>query len=215
VWARPDVNVGGNERDLLWISPTAAATNRIALGLTDDANGAPWFIRLWSSSGTLFKDYEFGTYTSGTWTNIAVSWDGSNLVVLQDGIVDSTPTKVTDIGGAQTSTTRAIYVGADNVATVASLWQGLIHKVAWWDVEPSTSAFNEIWNSGNGSAFNERFNGPLGFYTESGDLQHFWDFRKSADATLGQDYGNNAILKNISDNAVAVTAADLTSTVPT
>ncbi len=214
-WARPDINVGGNERNLLWISPTAAATNRIAVGLTDDSNGSPWFIRLWSSSGTLFKDFEFGTYTSGTWTNIAVSWDGSNLVVLQDGIVDSSPTKVTDIGGAQTSTTRAIYVGADNVATAATLWQGLIHKIAWWDVEPSTSAFNEIWNSGNGSAFNERFKGPLGFYTEDGDLQHFWDFRKSADATLGQDYGNNSILKNISDNAVAVTAADLTSTVPT
>ena len=214
---RPDINVGGSERELFFLSPGAATTNRIAIGLTDDSNGSPWFARVWNSAGTLIKDFEFGTYTSGTWTQIIATWDGSDLLCYQDGVVEAT-TKNTDIAGAQTSTSRNIYVGADNVATAATMWPGLIHKIAMWDVELGTSPIDEIWNTGNTSGFNERSPGPLGFYITPADLIHFWDFRKSADATLGQDYGvqiTGSARRNISDNAVNVTAADLTSTVPT
>jgi hypothetical protein len=214
---RPDVNVGGSERELFFLSPAAATINRIAIGLTDDANGAPWFARVWNSAGTLIKDFEFGTYTSGTWTQIVVAWDGTDLICSQDGVAELT-VKNTDISGAQTNTAQNIYIGADNVATAATMWQGLIHKIAMWDVELTSAPIDEIWNTGNTSAFNERAPGPLGFYLSPADLIHFWDFRKSADATLGQDYGVQAMqvnLHNISDQAVNVTAADLTSTVPT
>ncbi len=213
-WVQPAVNIGGTQRCILVLSNGGSTVNRVELSIADDDAGDPFRIRLWDSTGTLFKNYRFSGYTNNAFNMVTITWAGSTLRVYKNGVEDVSPTLDLDDAGTMTNTSRDILIGVDDTGG-ARFWQGLIHKVSQWNVTIVGAAITELFNSGSGSTFNERKNGTN--YLSAADLKHHWDFRKTGDTTLGQDYGHQASnLRNITNNAQNITAAgDLSTTVPT
>ena len=208
-WVRPSSNTGV-QRNLILIEPTAGNANRIALLVPDDNSGQPIQILLYNSAGTLFKDYSFGSWpTSGTWTLLSVTWDGSTLRVFQDSSEDTSPTKSTDDAGTMTSTSRQVIVGVDGTLA-ANYFAGLFFQLALWDSVLTPTEIGATYNSGSGSTFNLRANS--GNYASRDDLMHLWDNRDTTD--IGGDYGHHTALIDIGDNAAFITVADLSTTVP-
>lgn len=207
VWARGASSAGGTERFIFVTDPTAGDANRIELTLSDDSAASPYSVRLWNSSGTLFKDYDFGSFTVNTYAMLTVTWDGTNLTVYQDGSAQ-TPTLNTDDAGTMTNTSRQVIVGVDS-ATTGGHWSGFLFSPALWDVELTAAEVTAI-DAGT-STFNLRRDS--GNYASRDNLKHLWDFRTSAN--IGQDYGHQSSnLIDIDTDAANISAADLSATVP-
>jgi hypothetical protein len=202
VWVRGNSNVGGTQRDILHLKPAATNLNRISLVLTDDSNGSAFNVLLHNSAGTLFKDYDFGSFTVNTWTMLTVTWDGTSLTVYQDGVAQ-TPTLNTDNAGTMTDNSRTMLVGA--TTTPAASWAGHIFALSEWTTELAVAEIVEI-DAGT-SAFNVRENS--GDYVSRATMTHLYDFRDSGN--IGKDYRNQIAggSHDIDTNAANITAADL------
>ncbi|MEE8551592.1 MAG: phage tail protein [Gemmatimonadota bacterium] len=207
VWTRGSSNAGGTQMFVFIADPTGVGNaNRIELSLTDDSNGSAYNVRLFDSAGTLFKDYDFGSYTVSTYIMLTITWDGTNLTVYQ-GSSPQTPTLNLDNAGTMTNTGRQVLVGATDAP--AASWAGLIFSPKMWGVELTGTEVGVV-NAGL-STFNSRADG--GGYASRDDLIHLWDFRTSAD--IGQDYGHQASnLIDIDTDAANIDATDLSATVP-
>lgn len=202
VWVRGTSSAGGTQRDILHFDPSASNNNRISLVLTDDSNSSPFNVQLYNPSGTLFKDYDFGSFTVNTWTMLTITWDGTNLLVYQDGSAQ-TPTKNTDNAGTMTDVIRRTIVGGDT--TPAASWAGQIFSPATWTTELAPAEITAI-DAGT-STFNLRANS--GNYVSRDTLNHLWDFRTSAN--IGQDYRNSTsgTSTDIDTNAANIDGTDL------
>ena len=211
-WARPTIDVGGSERSLISVSATGNDFNRIDLRLSDDSDGSPWLVRLYSSTGVLFKEYEFGSYTSGAWSMITITWNGTSLLCYENGAISVPSATPVDNAGTMVESFRGVYVGTDRTALVR--WPGLVHKITAWSTALLGAEITEIYNSGSGSTFNELIPGTN--YQSHAQARHHWDFRQSGATTLGQDYGARiaSARYNLTDNALNVDATDLVATVP-
>lgn len=207
IWGRGASSAGGTERFLFVVDPGTGDANRIELTLSDDSAASPYSIRLWNSSGTLFKDYDFGTFTVNTYIMLTITWDGTNLTVYQGGTAQ-TPTLNLDDSGTMTNTARRVIIGVDSALT-GGHWEGFVFSPKLWDVELTALEIGDI-NTG-ASTFNSRRDS--GNYASRDNLKHLWDFRTSAN--IGQDYGHQASnLIDIDTNAANISAADLSATVP-
>ncbi len=214
-WVRPDVNVGGSERELFAVKP-GNNVNRMSFGLDDDANGGEWFVRTWTSGAVALKDYRFGSYTSGLWFMVTVTWNGlaDTMLVYENGALvtpGSTPVNNT---GNMTDTTRAVFAGTDDAFTVATRWQGLMYSHSLYSRALLGAEITSLYNLGNPNTVT-----PLEDflnYAGAADLEHYWDFRITDNTGLGQDFGARAtaLRWNLTDNALNITTADLTATVP-
>lgn len=207
VWVRGTSVAGGTPRSILLIKPTGNQ-NRIELILTDDSAAAPFNIRLWNTAGTLFKDYDFGSYSQNTWTMLTTTWDNTDLTVYQDGSAQ-TPTLNLDDSGTMGAYSRKVIVGVDSTLA-AQWWVGHLFSPKIWDTDLGAAEITTI--DAGASGFNSRANS--GNYVSRDDLIHLWDFRKSTTLAMGQDYGH--IASNLIDimwNAPGtVTSADLDPT---
>ncbi len=148
---------------------------------------------------------------------ITATFDGTTLLVYDDGSLVTPSSTPTDVAGPHTLTdlTRAVYMGVDPASTVATRWQGLVHKTTIWSRPLLSAEITEIFNTGSGSTFVELKDGIT--YAGASEVLHHWDFRQSGNTSLGQDYGNRAAASrwNLTDNSLNVTSADLVATVPT
>lgn len=205
VWVHGTASGGGTPRSIFLAKPSGGNQSRIELLLTDDSDSSPFQIKLWNSSGTLFKDYSFGSYTSGTWTMLTVTWDGTNLTVYQDGSEDSSPTKTTDNAGTMGTNSRMVIVGV-SASGSSQYWPGWIFSPKVWSTELGATEISDIATGAAG--FNARANS--GNYVSRDTLVHLWDFRTSA--AIGQDYGHITTgLVDILTNAVNIDGTDLDS----
>jgi hypothetical protein len=217
-WVRPDVNVGGSERELFSFTAAASANNRIKFGLDDDANGGAWFVRLYNSSGTLFKDYRFGSYTSGQWFMVSATYNEATdtLLVYEDGALVVPGSTPTDTTGTMIDSIRGVYLGTDQAITVATRWQGLAYSASIYDRVLLGAEITSLETARGSTATVTPLEDFLN-YAGAPDLRHYWDFRITDNTGLGQDFGSRAAANrwNLTDDALNVTTADLTATVPT
>lgn len=209
-WVRGASSAAAGTADKIFIAKNSGNNNdRIELELLNDTNGAKFRIRLWNSTGTLFKDYEFGSYTVNTFTMLTIKWNGTTLEVRQDN-VDQTSgaTKTVDSAGTMGTATRRVILGVDDALT-ANFWNGLIQRVSLWD---SIGTSNDVTTTFAGkSAFNVRFNS--GNYTGSASLKQLWDWRNTSN--IGASYGNGTGLIDVDTNAANIDGTDLSTTVAT
>ena len=202
VWVRGTSSAGGTQRDILHTKPSASNVNRISLVLTDDSAASPFNILLYTSAGTLFKDYDFGSFTVNTWTMLTITWDETNLKVYQDGVAQ-TPTPNTDNSGTMTDTSRVMLVGSTTAP--AASWAGFLFSLAMWTTELAAAEITAI-DAGT-STFNVRENS--GDYASRATMTHLYDFRDSSD--IGHDYRNQIAggSHDIDTNAANIDGTDL------
>ncbi len=219
VWVKWNA-LGGGAESIKVFDPSGSNANRIELSVAAATQGQPFTAILHDSSGTVFKDFDFGSIpASGVWTQIALTFDGSvsldPLLVYQDGVdVTGSATKNTDTTGTQTNGSGRVIVGVDD--TLAS---GFLDARVWgygvWTRALGSAALNALWNGSSGSAVNRRFD--FGNYDGAFDNQHFWDFRDTT--SIGADFGNEDPSEtgspiDILVNAVGITGADLVADTP-
>jgi len=205
VWVRGTSSAGGTQRDIIHFVPAASNIGRISLVLTDDSAAAAFNVTVYNEAAAIAKDYDFGSFTVNTWTMLTVTWDGTNLVVYQDG-VEQTPTLNTDITLTLLGiTANRVLIGA--TTTPAASWVGQIFSPAVWTTELVQAEITAI-DAGT-STFNLRENS--GFYASRATLNHLWDFRTSAN--IGQDYRNSTTgtAVDVDTNSANITVADLNS----
>lgn len=209
-WVKPRSNAGGTEVGLLVLKPSASFNSAILLTLSDDSDTSPFRIRIYNSSGTLFKDYLFGSYTSGDWTQLAVTWNGSTLTVYQDGVVDASPTKTLDNAGSTSTNGRQVIIGVDETLAAGFL-DGLPHRQAIWDIARSAASVAASYNSGDAPGFEPRITDDGDYDGDEDDLIHCWDWRDSTD--IGRDFGHGTAI-DVATNASNISAADLSADEP-
>ena len=202
VWVRGTSSAGGAVRDILHLKNSGSNVSRVAFTLTDDSAASAFNVTLWDSAGTLFKDYDFGSFSVNTWTMLTITWDGTNLTVYQDASAQ-TPTLNTDNAGTMNDGGRQVTVGGSSAQ--AASWVGQIFSPATWINELTAAEITAI-DAGT-STFNLR--ASSGNYVSHLTLNHLWDFRTSAN--IGQDYRNSTTgsARDIDTNAANISAADL------
>ncbi len=190
---------------LLRLQKDTTTVNLITIHMRGDFANDPVRVTIYTSGGAVIKDYLFNsTYTSGTKVSYVVTWDGTNLNLYADGVLETANTKVVDNAGTMTATDRSVYVGSAN--DTSAHYTGTIHSTSIWDVVLTQAEVTALQNSGFPQNFDNRYDS--GAYVSADSLQHYW--RHGADASdIGSDYGNASILIDIGDNASNITAADI------
>ena len=211
-WVRPDVNVGGSEREMFTLAP-GNNVNRMEFGLDDDANGGAWFARTFTSAQVALKDYRFGSYTSGLWFMVTVTWNGTSMLVYENGSLVTPGSTPIDASGTMTDTTRAVFIGTDDSLTVATRWQGLGYQYGLFSRVLLAAEITSMYSSGTPT---DNLLDTFGSYLGAPDLVHLWDFRITDNTGLGQDFGGRptSLRWNVTDDSLNMTTADLVATVP-
>jgi len=219
IWVKWNA-LGGGAETLKVFDPTGTNNNRIELSVAAATVGQPFTAILHDSAGTVFKDFDFGSIPAvGVWTQIILTFDGSAsgdpLIVIQDGVdVTGSATLNTDTTGTMTNGAGQVIVGVDDTL-LAGFLNARVWGISEWTRALTVAEALALWNAGNGSAVNRRFD--FGNYAGAFDNQHLWDFRETA--SIGADFGNEDPSEtgspiDILTNAVGVTAADLVADTP-
>ncbi len=120
--------------------------------------------RAFSSGGTTFKRFQIdslesglsgvdGWFFSGEWSQIVVTWDGSDFNMYRNGyLMNPDMTVVTDVAGTQTNTNRSISIGSR--VDLTNFFTGFMHSASYWSEALTQGAVRQIWNQGCGSTFN-------------------------------------------------------------
>jgi len=171
VWANYDVN--NVSQTLCFIAPTGANTNRIIFQSSASAVFDMQFNNSTGGGGSQIKRYTWGTVATSTRTMVTATWDGTNFLVYQDGVEDTSPTKTTDNSGTMSDTSRTIGLGAANTDTTANeYFNGNMAVCSIWDTDLSGSEITALYDSGDGFKHDARE--TLGNYTSVGNLQQNW-----------------------------------------
>ncbi|KKL47728.1 hypothetical protein LCGC14_2332650, partial [marine sediment metagenome] len=94
-WVRT-TQVAGN-RGVFKFNIASGNRNSIFINFNGADSGDPFQVEIHQKLGGVNeKIYLWGQGVLNTWTQIAVTWDGSSLLVYQDGIEDTSPTKSVD-----------------------------------------------------------------------------------------------------------------------
>ena len=178
--ADQDLGMSNEWSVMLWVLPTqpeplATETLFEIHNLASPGDGANSFridiessgtlvFRAFNSGGATFKRFQIdsiesglsgidGWFFSGEWSQIVVTWDGSDFNIYRNGfLMNSDMTVVTDIPGTQTNTNRSISIGSR--VDLTNFFTGFMHSAAYWSEALPQGAIRQIWNHGCGSTFN-------------------------------------------------------------
>lgn len=209
IWARGTSSAGGTERSIFDLDSPNSSENRIRLFLTDDSNGSAFRIMMWDPGAELFKDYNFGSFTVNTWTLLAMTWDGTDLLLYQDAVLQGA-TKAVDINHSRVDTHMGVLLGAEDAAAPVASWVGQLYSFA---IYRTIMPIAEIAQIESEKATEEILETRLEHV--AGGMTHMWDFRDTADlgADLRVDEGTPS--KNILNSASGVDGTNLSVEVPT
>jgi len=190
----------------VWINvPSVPAATGVIFEVRENAGGSiniidiqitttgRWQIYLLDSAGVVIKSYiSTNVVADGINHNLQFSWDGTTLIMVEDGVEDTTPTKATDIAGTMTATNRSIYIA--NFYSLAAPLSASIARITCWST--ARSAAQMITN----------YNGGLGV-GEAVTALHDWRLGNNA-AALGEDLGTGTAI-DVNANSVNITTADI------
>jgi hypothetical protein len=186
----------------------ASDVNAIRIFRTSEFEGLCPRVKLWSSSGVLFKDYTFpGSGTGWPGFNAHVlSWDGTNLRLFVDGVerpVDDLAPFHLDNSGTMTATNRRIRIGAFD--SDADPWIGYFGHAAVWSTAINGAAENarlaEMISDENviGGVSLTTNNGA---YVSSSSLKHWF---RPGFASGGSYEGDTYLRDEVSSGSISIT----------
>lgn len=200
-WHKPSTVAGGVNDFLCQIANGTDNTNKISVFLNGSGQLQSSFF---SSSAVLTKNYYYGTALStNTIYHHVLTWDGTNFLFYQDGSLVAT-TKLTDVAGTQTDTTRKWFVGADVGA--AQLYGGLVCRNDVWNTALSAAEISSLYDSGQGFKLDIR--NSFGSYASTANVVHQQAFGKEDPGTGTTDFVSSGAI-NLYTNAANITSADV------
>lgn len=211
-WVKSDVS----DEQVLWnIRPPSAGNESRILGSKLSTNALRVFWSDTSASPAVEADWN-SFFTNDVWHHIAVTWNGTTLVVYRDGVDQGAP----DVGSATPSLTMAddnrtvTLCAAQNQAASVSL-QGPCSQVALWRVALSSAAITDIYNGGAPNQLDLTKNFGAN-YSSAADLAHWWRLGHEDSPDLGKDFATAGFTPTIDveTDAVGITDADRVSDVP-
>lgn len=150
---------------------TSALTNsknRIRVILRPDAASDPVQLQLYDRNGIIFKDLRWNTCpalnASGTWMQLAFSWDGANIKCYFNAIDQGTPDVATvDFISIMNDTLRIVALGSDIDGT--SEGDVVVHQVIGFNKALSNDDIKISWNHGCAPYFDPQnnYDGFTGF----------------------------------------------------
>lgn len=225
-----DFNIGNTFTLMAWVNTDAAGpgTVRHIFGLGDPSAGDQHHINLTHRAGTADdygisitdtdgvvteKVYTFGSVTNLAWTQLVVTWNGTDLLVYQDGSAE-TPVQAIDEAVTLINVPRRANIGSsgeDGGEGGGGYYDGRIHQIALWTSVLTPAEISSIYNSGNGDGVNLK--SATGSYNSQADLEHWYVLGASVDPNLGEDTGNGTAV-DISV-PIGITDLDITASAPT
>lgn len=172
-WVKPS-SVDGVTNQHIHIKNTINTANSISISRTNAAGTLS--ITINNSAGAALKSYTYGTSTtlsplnSGRWQFIVFTWDGTTLQGYYQGDAISPTTTPVDNAGSQTSTNRAIAVGATTGGTVDSL--GYFHSFGIWSTVLTAAEIFKLY--AGMCQFDWR-------KIQRSSLQHYWLFGRDGE----------------------------------
>jgi len=206
-WWKPTVNLTTEGGHLVHLCAALNTDNAISIVKTPTADMITVALRGVVGNDGEFKRYRWdNTLTLNQWISILVTWDGTSLLMYQDGSVVAPDATDFDDAGTQASTDRRISIGSDSQCT--NDLAGIYHSSAMWDVALTSAEATAIYNSGVGGAFD--LDNDSGDYVSSVNLLHWWRFalETAPVSAIGQDFGKHTTLINLMDDAENITADD-------
>lgn len=193
--------VGEDQFSGLSIQATTGSVGRQLRTVWKDASGTP-------QGDTLYNAF----LIIGDWKHVLVTWNGSDLNVYRDGVLDAPDS------GSETPTLtmadpgRGISIG-NRAQASSNVFNGRIMQVAIWRNHEVEDAISDIYNGGAPSAID--LNSSFGSYTFADDLAHWWRLGQDAD-DIGKDYAEAGFTPTISlnDDAIGIDAGDIVSDIP-
>ncbi len=164
LWVLPTQLVPVSTETLFEIHNLASSVDNANSFQIDIESSGDLVFRVFGNGGTVFKNFQItstesglagvdGWFFNGEWSQIVVTWDGSDLNMYRNGyLMNQDMTAVTDLAGNQTNTNRSISIGSrvDN----SNFFTGFMHSASYWSAALTQGAVRQIWNHGCGSTFN-------------------------------------------------------------
>jgi len=162
-------------------------------------------VEITTSGGSNLKRYSWNstTFPFDVWFQMIVVWDGTNLTMYKDGVLVARDLTTNNGSGSMADNTRLIQIGQNGGVQPFS---GFIHSIALWNADVSSAA-TELYNGGVASTFN------LSRASFNANLQHWWRLGQDPD-DLGKDSGIASLLRDVDENSLNITAADIDAESP-
>jgi len=185
------------------------ATNPNQISLHIGSSVASLVALVMGSGGITTKQYTYLVdFNIHTWYSVALSWDGTNLVLYVNGAAITATTLNVDNAVTMTNTNRGVYIGGSQAAADASiLWLG-------------TAAWNETLTANEKAALTDPNNilrdvrGDWLDYASSANLVHYWRPLQNVSPQSGTTYVCDDLAGagvDVSANAAGMADADLTT----
>lgn len=188
---------------------TGFGDSAITLSMIGAVGQDPVRCELYDGSGILFKRWDWNNKTTeDDWNFHVFTWDGTDIQLYADGVLQTVTTKSTDNAGSQSNvSTRRLYLGR---APEGNYVDGRMHSVGIWNVVLSGDEIWELYNRRIGNAMNWGEDGTD--YVSSANLQHWWRLGHSS-MDIGADSGKATAI-DINANSSNISAADIVSDAP-
>jgi len=178
------------------INPASANAIRFKFESTNDIVE----IRLRDSANSQFKDLQWANQLpAGVFKQFVVTWDGTDVKLYQNSVVQVVSGAFQDDAGTMTDTARKIHLGSFTNGTAQ--WLGNQMYFAIFDYTLGQSDIDTVYNSGDVGEvdLNALTTGPV----------HWWRLGLDS-ADIGKDYGSATAI-DVMDNSVNITSADIES----
>ena len=132
-----------------WVNPSTASGLGVIAGNYNTGDGGMQFLlrrdgsnyTFWVSNGSGFQNvYSVSTVTANIWQHVAGTWDGNNLNIYINGVLDNTTTGVT---GTLVTEANDVWIGNDNLG---EQFTGSIDEVKIWNIARTQTAIQNNMN---------------------------------------------------------------------
>jgi len=182
------------------LSIGTSIANEIQLATTTTSREFRVLMR--DSGNTIIKDHRWtDDFDRFVWTQIIVTWDGTDLKAYFNSTEVAADTLITDNAGSQTSTDRKISLPALNNG--GQNFDGKVMYTAIFDYELVQADVDTLFNSGDVGQVdlvNALATGPL----------HWWRLGHDS-SDIGKDYGNHSTLIDMMTDSNNITTDDIVS----
>ena len=205
IWFKPtDDGVAGSfswDKIMCRIGPNVG-TSRIDWELQGGEVNAPYWLNMSKEPFGTLKRYTWESQAvEGAWNFAVITWDGTDLLLYQDGAVQTPTTTPIDDTGAQSDSDRGVWVHQNS--SNDKQMEGRIHSMGIWSVAMASGEIAELFSGASAIDWAS----SSGDYVSSASLQHWWRFGHDS-GDIGKDYGKAAVLKDTMDDAENITAGD-------
>jgi hypothetical protein len=126
------------------MDPGSPNTNHIRFLIWADY----FWIRIGSSAGVVFKDYQYNMPMLSVWHHLLSTWNGTTLMFYLDGLEYEPLSRGDDDSGSMTDTSRVVYMGG-HTSSVSQHYNGLLHSVCVFADDFVTADVRELYNGGS------------------------------------------------------------------